>query len=31
MKKALNAMYDFLVAWGEHRARQAQRRTYGMY
>jgi hypothetical protein len=31
MKKVLNAFWDLLVAWGEHRAKQAQHRTYGMY
>ena len=31
MKRALIAIHDFLVAWGEHRAKQAHHRTYGMY
>ena len=31
MKRVLNAFWNFLEAWGEHRYQIAKRRGYGMY
>ena len=31
MKRVLNAIWDFLEAYGEHRYRLAKKRGYGMY
>jgi hypothetical protein len=31
MKKILNAIWDFLQAWGEHRYQLAKKRGYGIY
>jgi len=31
MKRILNAIWNFLEAWGEYRFKQARRRGYGMY
>jgi len=31
MKKVLNAIWNFLEAWGEHRYQLAKRCGYGIY
>jgi hypothetical protein len=31
MKRVLNAFWDFLEAWGEHRYQMAKRRGSGMH
>jgi len=31
MKRVLNAIWNFLQAWGEHRYQLAKKRGYGIY